>query len=403
MTSPLRVILVMPTLPIPFGNAAARWYYVLLRGLVAKGHKVTVLAVSTSADELQIVRNLFPRPEYDLRIFPPGEHTGVKGKWSSFSRPYSYLFSTEFRHNLDSLVVTGYDILHFQELLSGWLVPQHRHRAVINVHYLSDIDLRGQKCSSIVDQLRRARVCQSERHLLRRYSTICTLSPRLTEHVARVNPDANVYTVPLGLDLSLYKFRNDFGRVEHPVVGLIGSFDWTPTFSAGVRLLTRLWPEIRRQVPTAALQIVGRRARTMMHEYINLPGITVYEDVPDTLPYFYDTDVMLYAPNAGSGMKVKVLEAFALGIPVVTTTDGIEGIPCKDGVHAGVSDSDAGLIDRTVILLRDMERRQQQRLAARELLQAHCGPVSTISRVERMYEQICQRAGSRTGISNKQV
>ncbi len=84
-------------------------------------------------------------------------------------------------------------------------------------------------------------------------------------------------------------------------------------------------------------------------------------------------------------MKVKVMEAFAFGTPVVTTMDGIEGIPAEDGVHAGVSDHDKGLIDRTVTLLMNSEQRLRQRRAARELIEHHCDPVPALDLLEGVY------------------
>jgi glycosyltransferase involved in cell wall biosynthesis len=169
------------------------------------------------------------------------------------------------------------------------------------------------------------------------------------------------------------------------VVGLIGSFRWHPTYWAGVRLLCRLWPEIKRRVPRARLQIVGRRARAALGDLAQGPDISVFEDVPDTIPYFRTLDVLLYAPSRGSGMKVKVLEALALGVPVVTTSEGVEGLPAQDGMHAGVCEDDDGLIERTVALLNDPERRRRQRVAARTLVEAHCSPAPTLDHLERVY------------------
>ena len=110
--------------------------------------------------------------------------------------------------------------------------------------------------------------------------------------------------------------------------------------------------------------------------------------MPDTIPYFRTIDALLYAPPRGSGMKVKVLEAFALGTSVVTNTEGIEGLPASDGVHAGVAEDDAGLIDRAVALLRDPALRESRRLAARTLLESHCGPGPTVDAVEAVHESI---------------
>ena len=77
---PLKVVLVMIDPPSPFGNAAARGYYVLLKGLVDRGHRVTAFATSSDpADSLEALRQ-FPSPEYDLRIFPVPPPIGEIGR-----------------------------------------------------------------------------------------------------------------------------------------------------------------------------------------------------------------------------------------------------------------------------------------------------------------------------------
>jgi hypothetical protein len=90
-------------------------------------------------------------------------------------------------------------------------------------------------------------------------------------------------------------------------------------------------------------------------------------------------------------MKVKVLEAFAYGVPVVTTSEGVEGIPAQDGIHAGISDEDAGLVERTLGLLRDPAQQESQRRAARTLVEKHCHPRVVLDGVERSYEDVLAR------------
>jgi hypothetical protein len=116
-----------------------------------------------------------------------------------------------------------------------------------------------------------------------------------------------------------------------------------------------------------------------------MPDVTVEENVPDTRPYFERTGVMLYAPGRGSGMKIKILESLGFGVPVVTTSEGVEGLPAADGVHAGVCEDDAGLIERTVKLLGDPAAQNRQRAAGRALLETHCGPKPTVDAIERIY------------------
>src|SRR4051812_29171517 len=66
--SNLRIILVLNEPPLPFGGAAARWYYVLLRGLVARGHRVTTFAPAPQVDAAERARELFEVDRYDLRL-----------------------------------------------------------------------------------------------------------------------------------------------------------------------------------------------------------------------------------------------------------------------------------------------------------------------------------------------
>jgi len=392
--TPMRVVLVMIEPPAPFGDAAARGSHVLLKGLVERGHTVTAFATSSKPANAQDALDRFPAPDYDLRIFPePLPSRGITSKLQSLRRPLAYVFSPELRRGLQAELARGFDVLHLEHTWSGWLGLGHERRSVLNVHYLFAIDKADEPSSAGLEVLRGGLILRAERQLLRRFPTITTLTPRLTERVRQIHPGAEVHTIPLGLDVSLYPFDPD-PPARPATMGLIGSFGWMPTLDAAHRLLTRLWPSIRQQVPEARLQLVGRQARVKLGSLADVPGVEVFEDVPDTAPYFRSSDVMLYPTPLGSGMKVKVMEAFAYGTPVVTTPDGVEGLPARDGIEAGVAVDDSGLIERTVALLRDPTLRRARRVAARRLIESHCGPGVTLDRVEAVYDGVRLKSGS---------
>ena len=287
-------------------------------------------------------------------------------------------------------------MLHLEGIWSGWLAEGcDPANTVLNFHNLYDIDLEHEPAADWREWLRRALQRRAESRLLRSCAALLTLTPRLQEAAVRIAPKTPVHVVPLGLDLSLYPFTPASKRPTGSVISVIGSMDWYPSHSAALRLLTRLWPAIRIRVPRAEVQIVGWRAREALQAYLPMPGVSVAENVPDTRPYFERTGVLLYAPVRGSGMKVKVLEAFAYGVPVVTTSEGIEGLPARDGFHVGLSDSDDGLVERTVALLGDRSSQERQRLAARELLNGHCNPGLVLDRIEAFYAEILGRRGRR--------
>jgi glycosyltransferase involved in cell wall biosynthesis len=398
---PLRIALVMIEPPLPFGHAAGRWFFVLLRGLVARGHQVSAFAACSQAAEIAQARDLFPSPAYDLRLFPFPQRGGWRSRAATLLRPNSYMCAAELRSALAAVLSRGVDVLHLEQLWSGWLGLDHRDRALINVHYLSAIDLGGAWAQSLGQRLEFTLAATAEQRLIRKFRFFRALSPRLAQALLQIHHNADVATVPLGLDASLYRFiASERRQTETPTVTLIGTMAWHPSHSAAVRLLRRLWPEIKRRVPAARLQIAGWSARARLAGYVgaNLDpaDIAIDEDVADIQPYFERAGVFLYAPERGSGMKVKVLEAMAFGVPVVTTGEGVEGLPAVDGQHAGISDDDDGLIARTVALLGDPDRQDRQRHAARQLIETHCGPVPTLDAIEAVYARMLAAGQARS-------
>jgi glycosyltransferase involved in cell wall biosynthesis len=232
------------------------------------------------------------------------------------------------------------------------------------------------------------RTRQSEQYLLRHFPIICALSGPLAERVRQINPGATVHVIPLGIDSTLYEHRDPRPDPEKPVIGMIGSFDWQPTYLAGKRLLCRLWPRIRAEIPAARLMLVGRFARSMMEPLGGGAGVEFHESVPDTAPFFHALDVFVYAPTHGSGMKVKVLEAFGFGAPVVTTKAGAEGLPLTSGVQAIIGDSDEEIVQATISLLRQPDRAVQQAREGRRLLETYCAPEATVRQITAVYNTI---------------
>ena len=243
-----------------------------------------------------------------------------------------------------------------------------------------------------IDQALRRR---AEHYLLKSFDTLITLTPRLKEGVRAIAPRTPVHVVPLGLDAEQYPFIPTECRPRQPNISLIGSMNWYPSYSAAVRLLTRLLPAIRAKLPEVRVVIVGWHARAALRPFLPMPGVEVLENVLDTRPFFENSSLLLYAPARGSGMKVKVLEAFAYGVPVVTTSEGVEGLPAQDGVHAGISDVDAGLVERALLLLKDPARQEIQRRAARAFVEEHCHPRVVLDGVERCYDDLLNRQTGR--------
>ncbi|WP_353932511.1 glycosyltransferase family 4 protein [Okeanomitos corallinicola TIOX110] len=384
----MRIILVMQEPPLPFGSAPARWYYILLKTLVVRGYDVKAFATCSKIEDIPKVEAIFPAPEYNLRCYPSPTESGWKEKLQTLYRPYSRIFNPQLYQDLDIELKKDFDILHLEQLWCGWLGLKYINKALLNVHHLILIDQEHIKSETLHSYIQKQMMFSSERRLIQKYKYFRSCSPRLVDKIHKFNPNAKVETIPVGLDLNQYTYIPNEQRTTEPIISLIGNMSWYPGFSAAERLLTRLWPAIKQQVPNGQLQIVGWSAKSALSQYINLPDVTIEENVKNIQPYFERTSVFLYAPARGSGMKIKILEALAFGIPVVTTSEGSEGLPAEDGVHAAICDEDEGLISRTVKLLKNPELQNQQRLQGRKMLERHCNSQVTVDAIEKIYHNM---------------
>ncbi|MCB0377798.1 MAG: glycosyltransferase [Bdellovibrionales bacterium] len=390
---PLRVLLILLEPPLPFGNAASRWFHVLYQELLKREHKVTVLVASGLEKDIQKAKEQFSGNEYDMQIFPFAKSSSYKDKLNHLLYPHRNKFSADFMAALKKVRPDSFDIIHIEQTWAGWTALPWSHKALINVHHLQTIDLQYVKARGWKQNLLYKRWFHTEKKLLSRYPYVRTCSPRLEPYIQSWGKKKIVKTVPVGMDSSLYPFiPSEQRQTEKPILTLIGNMGWYPSVSAAIRLLEHLWPQIKEQVPEARCRIVGWSAKSALKNYLDLPGVEIYENVPDIQPYFNQASAMLYAPSRGSGMKIKILESMLFGVPVITTSEGAEGLPAEDMVHCGLCEDNEGLIQRTVEILRSPELQEKIRLKARQLVEEHCGPQSTVDQIENLYCAIIKQS-----------
>ena len=131
-----------------------------------------------------------------------------------------------------------------------------------------------------------------------------------------------------------------------------------------------------------------------MQKYLSRPDLTLAENLAHPSDFFSKAAVMVYAPSRGSGMKVKVMEAMAYGVPVVTTWEGVEGIDYENGRECWVAESDEELAGKVCRLLANSAERQQMRDAARRLIEEVYSPRPVVDKMMSVYRQLVAAPGS---------
>jgi polysaccharide biosynthesis protein PslH len=185
--------------------------------------------------------------------------------------------------------------------------------------------------------------------------------------LARTAPDARVDAVPTGVDTSY--FQPD-GHHESPA-GLVftGSMDWYPNEEGLLHFLESILPLVRREVPEAALTVVGRAPSPRLREAAVRAGARVTGRVEDVRPYMADAAVYVVPLRVGGGTRLKIFEALAMAKAVVSTTVGAEGLPLVPGRHFLAADAPAAFAEAVVALLRDPARRRALGAAGRRLVE----------------------------------
>lgn len=170
-----------------------------------------------------------------------------------------------------------------------------------------------------------------------------------------------VHVVPNTVDVDHYRSVRE--RSIEPPAGLpqdrewiayFGAYSYGPNEAAARILVDRILPRVQESLKNAALLLVGRDPTPWMTALAATHSdVLVTGSVPDVRPYLAAARVAAVPLTTGGGTRLKILEAFAAGLPVVSTAKGVEGIDAIDGVHLHVRELEAGFDEAVAALLSD--------------------------------------------------
>ena len=172
--------------------------------------------------------------------------------------------------------------------------------------------------------------------------------------------------VPMGLILDEYP--TPIAPPQPDRILFFGSFRHQPNVDALRFLLEDIWPRIQQERPQTTLDLMGSGIPGWSRQY---PNVRVLGFQPDIRPILAEAAVVLAPLRFGSGVKIKILEAMALGKAVVTTSIGAEGIEAEPGTDFLVADNAQALASETIRLLANPSIRDSLGQHARLFIQAH--------------------------------
>jgi glycosyltransferase involved in cell wall biosynthesis len=180
-----------------------------------------------------------------------------------------------------------------------------------------------------------SRMARLEKTAVKRVDGVIAVSDREADHFRELGAD-RVWTAPNGVDYSAFSTLQRTVDYRRPNIVFVGSMDWQPNIDAAEYLARIVLPQVRKQLPESTLSVVGKSPTATVIALGELPGVTVTGTVPSIKPYLQSAGVQAIPMDSGGGTRLKVLESFASGVPVVSTPIGIEGVNAVHGQHAWI-------------------------------------------------------------------
>jgi len=210
-------------------------------------------------------------------------------------------------------------------------------------------------------------------------------------------PDLKVTVVPNGVDSAFFstfipkdQYSIPPSKIRHLAsIIFTGTMDFRPNIDAVVWFCQEILPLIKKEIFHIHFYIVGKSPTAEVRRLAeNDAAVTVTGYVTDIRPYIAHSKVYVVPIRMGAGTKLKVLEAMAMGIPVVSTSLGIEGISVTPGQDVLVADDPADFAAKVVMLMNDERLRSQMAARGRALMEQRYDWQNIVPELEKVYQQV---------------
>lgn len=195
--------------------------------------------------------------------------------------------------------------------------------------------LYAQRTASLIERC--------ENTLLERCDLHTVVSAREKEKLLQRRPGARVEVVPNGVDVTNFS-AVDRRRAQARNLIFVGSMDYHANIDAVCWFVSEVWPAIRARGEGWKLQIVGRNP-TPAVSALAASDVIVTGTVADVRDYYAEATALVVPLRVGGGTRLKILEAMAAGVPVISTALGAEGIDCENGIHIRIENFSAGFCE----------------------------------------------------------
>ncbi len=310
--------------------------------------------------------------------------------------PYSvtkYCRPDVARHLCEVLAAEKYDVIVCDFLHAAGVVPFERGIPVVLFTHNVEAMIWKRHWEVAANPVWKF-VCKREYHkmeaaelnYLRRSTQVLTVSDADTAFFARNINLAKITTIPTGVDIDYFKPMS--GEEPNSLI-FTGSMDWMPNEDGILYFSKEILPLIRKQRPGVQVWVVGRKPGKKIKALAESDrGIRVTGRVEDIRPYIAKGSVYIVPLRVGSGTRIKIFEAMAMGKAVVSTIIGAEGLPVTPGSDIILADEPQRFAENVCHLLGSSEERNRVGHAARKLVEENYSWVVVAKHMESVLRSV---------------
>jgi sugar transferase (PEP-CTERM/EpsH1 system associated) len=409
----MRILVLASYVPSHYKGAEIRLLH-LLRHL-SRRHEITLWAINRRGVPEDEVAALLPGCELVLQEWPAYNRGQIAGRigrsgwyrWlenqqANFGPKPSAInkiYHSALARRLDGLLAErAFDLIHVNQIMVWQYLPRPAKTPVIlcNDNVWTDLAERDwQAASGVLDRFFK----KNDAGKMRRYETKaltsadhCVVVSREDEILTRqLAPETPISIIPNGVDTDY--FRPSPETSGPPNLVFTGAMGWPPNADAMIYFCRDILPLIRREFPAVQLTIAGLQPSDDVKELAQDPQIHVTGFVPDVRPFVAGASVYIVPLRSGSGTRLKILEAMAMGKAIVSTPIGAEGLEVVDGRHLILADRPQDFAEAVCRLLKDPTRRQALGQAGRQLVEQTYDWKTIAAGLDNVYHQTV-RSGS---------
>jgi glycosyltransferase involved in cell wall biosynthesis len=195
-----------------------------------------------------------------------------------------------------------------------------------------------------------------------------------------------IHVVPNGADLGLLDYRGP--EVDRRRIIFPGALTYSANYDSAVYFCDQALPLIRARIPDAKMIITGSAEGVDLAPFRDAARVTLTGFLYDVRPAIAESAVVVVPTRVGGGTRLKILEAMALGAPVVSTSFGAAGLGAKHGIHLLIGDTPEDLASQVCTLMNDWDMRNRIARSAREFVAARYGWESITQSLNRILESL---------------